>query len=160
MQKKWIVWLSLALFLLPGVIMAAQSGDQAGEMEMVDLVKKDKKKAPKTLSRKQWEKRKKKAQKKCLSLFISVKKEGQSILSKNFYFYMGLPADSPDTSKALQRHIHLISTVSAHKIPHRNLVISTEIQKPFRGLSPKTDTHIAFSIRFPFQQAPAPFTEK
>lgn len=64
MQKKWIVWLSLALFLLPGVIMAAQSGDQAGEMEMVDLVKKDKKKAPKTLSRKQWEKRKKKAQKK------------------------------------------------------------------------------------------------
>ena len=64
-MRKWTVALLVSLLLAPGLSGATVPvTSDGGEDGMVSLNKGDKKKSPKTMSRKEWEKRKKKAEKK------------------------------------------------------------------------------------------------
>lgn len=92
------------------------------------------------------------ADKKRLSFFAAVKKEGQSVFSCNFHPCMGLPANIFQFVKIFYRQIHFIAVMVLQQIPDTDFVISAQIQKPLRAVRLYLNAHIPFAVVFPVLQ--------
>jgi len=92
---------------------------------------------------------KEKADKKCLSFLVSVKKERQSIFPQDFNSAVCFSAYALQSVKTGNGHIHLISLLPVYEIPHLNLVIAAQVQETLRAWGAHTDTHIPLAIILP-----------
>ena len=92
------------------------------------------------------------ADKKCLSFFVPVKKEGQSVFFYDFHTGTGLSAYGFHLVKPGDTHIHFVEPFPVLQIPDRDIMVGTHIQETFRAAALQTDADIAFAVIIPSLQ--------
>ena len=95
------------------------------------------------------------ADKKCLSFFVPIKKEGQSIFSYNLYPASGFSADSRKRKKACYGHVHFIGSFAADQVPYCDPMVGAQIYIPLRAALAEPDAYVTLPVIAPVLQITA-----